>query len=177
VRQSTFSRRALARAQVEGALNQVRSMKEKVHHATIQLERQYAAPVERIFSEFADPLARAKWSAPSGDALVYDAADFRAGGRDVFRCGTPDDLRFRGVTTYQVIIQNQCVVSSESLSEGTTQLAVALNTLEFEPTAEGSNLRLTVQIASFAGPGMVKGYESGNRSAIEGLSRHLASHP
>ncbi|MBV9745011.1 MAG: hypothetical protein JO099_14705 [Acidobacteriia bacterium] len=84
---------------------------------------------------------------------------------------------FRGVTTYQVIVPNQCVVSAESLSEGTTQLAVAFNTLEFEPTAEGASLKLTVQIASFAGPGMVKGYESGNRSAIESLSRHLASNP
>ena len=148
-------------------------MKEKVHHATVKLERQYAASVERVFSEFADPLARAKWSAPSGDALVYDAADFREGGRDVFRCGTPHDLRFRGVTTYQVIVPNQYVVSTESLSEGATPLAVALNTLEFEPTAEGATIRFTVQIVSFAGPDMVKGYESGNRSALDGLTRHL----
>ena len=58
-----------------------------------------------------------------------------------------------------------------------TLLAVALNTLEFEPTAEGASLRLTVQIASFAGPDMVKGYESGNRSAMEGLARHLGANP
>src|SRR5262249_52243255 len=117
------------------------------------------------------------WSAPCGDALVYDAADFREGGRDIFRCGTPGDLRFRGVTIYQVIVPNQCVVSTESLSDGTTPLAVALNTLEFEPTAEGATLRLTMQIASFAGADTVKGYESGNRSAMEGLARHLGTNP
>ena len=152
-------------------------MNEKLHHATITLERAYAVPVERVFSEFADPRARAKWSAPSNDALVYDEADFREGARDVFRCGTPNDLRLRGVTTYQVIVPNKCVISTESLSEGTTRLAVALNTLELEPTAEGAKLRLTVQIASFVGPEIVKGYESGNRGAIEGLSRHLAANP
>ena len=150
-------------------------MKEKVHHTTIKLERAYAVPIERVFSEFADPRARAKWSAPSHDALVYDEADFREGARDVFRCGPPNDLKFRGATTYQVIIPNRCVISTETLSEGTTQLAVALNTLEFEPTAVGAILRLTVQIASFVGPGMVTGYESGNRSAMEGLERHLAA--
>lgn len=109
------------------------------------------------------------------DAIVYDEADFREGGRDVFRCGTPNDLKFRGITIYQVIVPNRCVVSVESLSEGASQLAVALSTLEFEPTAEGSNLRLTVQIVSFAGPGVISGYESGNRGALEGLSRHLAA--
>jgi uncharacterized protein YndB with AHSA1/START domain len=152
-------------------------MNEKLHHTTITLERAYAVPVERLFSEFADPRARAKWSAPSHDALVYDEADFREGARDVFRCGTPNDLRFRGVTTYQVIVPNKCVIFTESLSEGTTRLAVALNTLEFEPTAEGAKLTLTAQIASFAGPEVVKGYESGNRDAMEGLSRHLAANP
>ena len=152
-------------------------MNAKLHHATVTFEREYAAPVERVFSEFADPRARAKWSAPSNDALVYDEADFREGARDVFRCGPPDDLKFRGVTTYQVIIPNRCIISTESLSEGATQLAVALNTLEFEPTAEGAHLRLTVQIVSFVGPGVVTGYESGNRNAMAGLAHHLAANP
>ena len=82
-------------------------MKEKLHHATIVLERAYSAPVERVFSEFADPQARAKWSAPTNDALVYDNADFRECGGDVFRCGPKNDLRFRGVTTYHTIIPNR----------------------------------------------------------------------
>ena len=152
-------------------------MKEKLHHATVTLERAYAVPVERVFSEFADPHARAKWSAPSNDALVYDEADFREGGRDMFRCGPPNDLRFLGVTTYQVIVPNSCVISTETLSEGGKRLAVALNTLNFEPTVDGTNLKITVQIASFVGAGMVGGYESGNRSALEGLSRHLTARP
>lgn len=152
-------------------------MNEKLHHATIRLERTYEASVERVFSEFADPQARAKWSAPSDDALVYDEVDFREGGRDVFRCGTQNDLKFRAVTTYQVILPNRCVISTESLSEGPSQMAVALNAMEFESTAEGANLRLTVQIASFVGPDLVTGYESGNRSALEGLALHLAANP
>jgi hypothetical protein len=52
---------------------------------------------------------------------------------------------------------------------------VALNTLEFEPEKEGSTLRVTVQITSFAGPGMIEGYTSGNHGALEGVSRHLAA--
>ena len=150
-------------------------MSEKLHYATINLERSYAAPIERVFSEFANPVARARWSAPSNDALVYDEADFREGGRDVFRCGPPNDLRFRGDTTYLVIILNRCVISTEIVTEGGKQLAVALNTLTFEATVEGTTLNVTVQMVSFGGPGMVEGYESGNKGALDGLAPNLSA--
>ena len=100
-------------------------MSENLHHATITMEHAYPATVERIFSDFADPAARAKWSAPLNDTLVYDKADFREGGSDVFRCGPPNDLRFRGETTWQVIVPCKCVVATETLSEGGQRLAVA----------------------------------------------------
>jgi uncharacterized protein YndB with AHSA1/START domain len=153
----------------------VGGMNEQLHHATIVLEHAYSAPIERVFAEFADPKARAKWSAPSNDALIYDEADFREGGRDVFRCGPRDDLRFCGVTTYQLILPNKCVISTEALSEGDRPLGISLNTLDFAPTPEGTNLKVTIQMISFVGASMVGGYEPGNRGALEGLSRHLAA--
>jgi len=150
-------------------------MNEKLHHATIHLEHFYPAPVERVFAEFADPVARARWSAPSGDdVLLYDEADFREGGHDVFRCGPRDDPKFRGETSYLLIIPNQLVVSSEVLSTASQRLAIALTTLEFESIDTGTYLKMTVQLISFVGPGMVAGYENGNRSALENLVRHLS---
>jgi hypothetical protein len=65
------------------------------------------------------------------------------------------------------------VVSTETLDPDGQRLAVWLTTLEFEPTGEGSNLRVTVQMVSFVGPGMIAGYEAGNKSALENLSCHL----
>ena len=41
---------------------------------------------------------RAPNGAPFNEALVYDEGDFHEGSRDVFRCGPPNDLKFRGVT-------------------------------------------------------------------------------
>jgi uncharacterized protein YndB with AHSA1/START domain len=148
---------------------------ENLHHATVNLEHSYGVPVARVFSEFADPTARVRWSAPSGDTLVYDSAEFREGGGDVFRCGPPNDLRFRGETTYHVIVPNSCVISTEVLTEGGKRLAIALNTLSFEATGEGTTLKVTVQLVSFVGPGVVEGYESGNKGALEGLARHLSA--
>jgi uncharacterized protein YndB with AHSA1/START domain len=148
-------------------------MNEKLQHATIILERSYRAPLERVFSEFANPVARARWSPPSNDVLIYDETDFRAGGRDVFRCGPQNDPKFRGETLYHLIVPNKRVVSSETLDADGQRLAVSLNTLDFEATDKGTNLKLTVQMVSLAGPGIIEGYESGNKSALENLSRHL----
>ncbi len=148
-------------------------MNEKPQHATLTFERSYPAPIERVFAEFADPVARAAWSAPSNDVLIYDEANFHAGGRDRFRCGPKDDARFHGETIYHLIVPNKCVVSSESLSTDGQHLAVALTSLEFEPIADGTHLKVTVQMISFVGPDMIEGYKSGNKSALENLARHL----
>ena len=86
------------------------SMNEKSQHATIVLERTYQAPLERVFSEFADPVARARWSPPSNDVLIYDQTDFRAGGRDLFRCGHKNDPKLCGETMYHLIVPNKRVV-------------------------------------------------------------------
>jgi hypothetical protein len=45
--------------------------------------------------------------------------------------------------------------------------------LEFEATGENTTLKVTVQVVSLVGPGMIDGYESGNKSALENLSRYL----
>jgi uncharacterized protein YndB with AHSA1/START domain len=150
------------------------TMNEKSQHATIVLERAYRAPLERVFSEFADPVARARWSPPSNDVLIYDQTDFRAGGRDLFRCGPKNDPKFRGETLYHLVVPNKRVVSSETLDADGRRLAVSLNTLDFEATGESTNLKLTVQMVSLVGAGMIEGYESGNNSALENLARHLS---
>lgn len=142
-------------------------------HATITLEHAYAAPVTQVFAEFADPVARARWSPPSSDVLIYDEMDFREGGRDVFRCGPKDDPKFHGKTAYLLIAPDERVVSSETLDSDGRHLAVALTTLDFEAAGKGTNLKVTVQMISFVGAGMVEGYEAGNKSALENLALHL----
>jgi uncharacterized protein YndB with AHSA1/START domain len=152
-------------------------MNDKLQHATITLQQWYSAPVGRVFSEFADPVARARWSAPSNDELIYDHADFRIGGKDVFRCGPQGDLKFRGETSYLDIVPNARVVSSEILDVDGQRLAVALSTLDFKPTEDGTSLTVTIQMVSFVGPDIIHGYESGNKSALKNLSLHLSNTP
>lgn len=150
-------------------------MNGKPQHATITLERLYPARLELVFSEFANPVARARWSAPAEDVLIYDEADFRVGGKDVFRCGPKGHPKFQGETRYLFIAPNVCVVSSETVEMNDQCLAVSLTTLDFEPTEDATNLKVTLQIASFVGQDMILGSESGYKSALENLSQHLSN--
>jgi uncharacterized protein YndB with AHSA1/START domain len=147
----------------------------QTHHATIVLERHFDAPPTRVYAEFADPVVRSKWSASPGDELIYDESAFKAGGRDIFRCGPKGDLRFRGETTYHFIAPDSCVISSESLQSGGQHLAVSLTTMELHESDGGTNMKVTAQIVSFVGEDLIKGFESGNRGALEGLASHLAN--
>lgn len=150
-------------------------MSQPKQHATIAFERFFPETPARVFAVFADSAARAEWSAPPGDAVVYEEADFRVGGRDVFRCGPKGDLGFRAETRYLLIDPERCVISSETLETEGRNLAVSLSTMELEPAAGGANLRLTIQITSSVGDGLFKGFESGNRTALDGLAAHLAA--
>ena len=150
-------------------------MSDKLQHATITLQHSYSSPLERVFAEFADPVARARWSAPSKDELIYDEADFQIGGKDLFRCGPQGDPKFRGETRYLDIVPNARVVSSETVDMDGQRLAVALTTLDFEPTQDGTNLTVTLQLVSFVGAEMIHSYESGNKSALKNLALHLSN--
>jgi uncharacterized protein YndB with AHSA1/START domain len=150
-----------------------RQVNNTLQHATITLEHSYPTPPERVFSEFADPSARARWSAPSSDALIYDEADFPIDGRDTFRCGPKGDPKFRGETRYLDIVPNRRVISNETVDMDGQRLAVAPTTLDFELTDAGTKLTVTLQIVSFVGSEMIRSYESGSKSALKNLALHL----
>ena len=75
----------------------------------------------------------------------------------------------------ETFLQMPGVISTEVVIEGGKRLAVELNTLSFEAAGERTTLKVVVQLVSFVGPGVVEGYDSGNRGALEGLARHLSA--
>ncbi|HWD57954.1 MAG TPA: SRPBCC family protein [Stellaceae bacterium] len=144
------------------------------HHATLVFDRTFEAPVERVFSALSDPVARAQWSAPSETAvLIYDQADFRIGGCDIFRCGTKSDPRYRGETRYCDIVPNRRIISIETIDELETLLSAALATLELTPDGERTRLKLTVQLAALGDKRMIDGTKLGYAGALDNLARFL----
>jgi uncharacterized protein YndB with AHSA1/START domain len=145
-----------------------------VMHETLVFEREIPAPVVDVFSAYADARARAAWSAPSSDTIIYDCEEFLEGRHDHYRCGPKTSPNIHGTTHYLEILQNKRIVSSETLAMDGMKLAVSLITTEFGDLGTATRLKCTVQIASFVGQDMVRGYEDGNKGALNRLVRHFA---
>ena len=144
------------------------------HHATLVFERVCDAPVETVFAAFANPAARERWGVPSDTAvLVYESAEFRVGGRDVFRCGSKADPRFRGETRYLDIASNRRIVSSEIIDHEGKRHSISLVTVELEPVHTSTSVTLTVQVVWPEGPAQIEEYKSGYEAALDNLVREV----
>ena len=145
-------------------------MNAPMKHGTLIFERTCAAPIDRVFGAFADVKERLRWGAPSENtAFFYEAADFRVGGQDVFRCGTKSNPQYRGVTTYLDIVPNQRIVSSESVETEGTTLMVSLSATIFEPEGEATKVTVLTHVLSFAGDDMIRGTDAGQNASLDNL--------
>jgi uncharacterized protein YndB with AHSA1/START domain len=144
-------------------------------HATLVFEREIPAAIDEVFAAFADPVARAAWGAPSDTSVViYDEADFREGGQDRFRCGSKANPNILGQTRYLEIIDNQLVVSSETIVMDGKRLCASLTTLELTAGGAKTRLKNTTQLASLIGEDMVKGHEMGTNASLDNLVRYFS---
>ena len=146
-----------------------------IHYATLEFERFVPVAVSRVFGAYVSVEERMRWGAPSdGSVLLYDATNFSIGGTDRFRCGSKSNPQYHGTTWYNDIVTDSRIVSSERVEIDGRCLSVSLNTFEFLPENGGTRLRLTVQLASFVGSGMIKGNQDGQNSALDNLVRYLS---
>ena len=143
-------------------------------HGTVVVERTINVPVARAYAAFANPKDREAWAAPSDTAVfIYDETDFRVGGRDVARCGAKNDPRFRVEARYVDIVPMQRIVSTETIHEADRLLAANITTVEFLPEGERTRMKVTVQIASFVGQGMIENTEAGHTGALNNMAQYL----
>ncbi len=139
-------------------------------HATPVFERTCAANTARVFAALADPVERARWGTPSETAaLIYDATDFRVGGRDIFRCGAKDNPQYCGVTTYYDIVSERRIISSETVEVQGCTVLITMLTMTLEPEGAGTKVKLTAQVTSLDGDNMIEGAKFGNNAALDNL--------
>lgn len=145
-----------------------------LRHTTLVFERICAAPVERVFAAFANPVERAKWGTPSeAAAFIYDKVDFREGGEDVFRCGDKSNPQYRGVTTYYDIVANQRIISSEVVETNERKLLISMSTTTLESQGTGTRVTVTVQLTSLAGEDMLNGAKLGHNASLDNLVKAM----
>ncbi|PZQ47561.1 MAG: ATPase [Rhodovulum sulfidophilum] len=138
--------------------------------ATLDFEREVAAPVETLWQAWTAPAARAVWSAPVPEVTVEVVeADPVPGGREVSLrkvSGRPDircevgwlDLRPSARSV------NYELVSSEGAAD-----SAALVTAALAPTRGGSRIAVTVQLSSLAAD-MAQGYRRGFGAGLDNLA-------
>ena len=142
-------------------------------HETIVLERDYDAPVERVFRAFADPRARARWDVPSdGWEIAELIHEFRVGGRDAMRFGPKGDPRYYGAGFYLAIEPNVRIVKAGTMHDRDKPMTCTLSTVEFQQKSRGTHLVLTDQSAYF-GTETNKQRRGGWGSILDKLALHF----
>lgn len=146
-----------------------------IAHTTMIMERTYNASATRVFKAWAQVDARTRWSAPASHIrIVYEAADFRVGGRDTSRCIEPGTADYVANVYYLDIRDDVRIVFAENVAHGDKRQSAALISVELTPNGDATHLLLTMQIASFDDTGMEAGYEQGWSAALDNLAKEFA---
>lgn len=146
-----------------------------IAHATIVMERTYDASPARVYRAWEDVDARKRWSAPADNIRIeYEAADFREGGRDVSRCIEPGNEDYVATVTYLDLHRDRRIVFAEDVVHGANRVSAALISVELAPAGAQTRLLLTMQIASFDGAEMEKGYQFGWSAALDNLAKEFS---
>jgi uncharacterized protein YndB with AHSA1/START domain len=150
-----------------------------IHH-TFVIERNYSAPLEKVFAAFADPAKKRRWYlAGRGHESAELEMDFRVGGIERatyhFREGSPFPGRtLSNFGSYADIVPNRRVVEASTMSIDDRHISCSLVTLEFLPAGDGTNLICTHQGAFFEGSGGTEMREAGWRQLFDQLGNELA---
>jgi uncharacterized protein YndB with AHSA1/START domain len=145
-------------------------------HGTVVVERTLDVTVSRVYGALADAKERAGWSAPSdGAVFIYDEENFAVGGRDLARCGPRDDPRYRIEARYVDIVPERRVVWIETIHDVDKLLAANITTVELFADSQHTRLKLTVQVTSFVGLGMIENTKAGHEGSLANMARHLDS--
>jgi len=142
-------------------------MSQQLSHDTISINKTIEAPIEHVFSAWADPKARSIWGAPSEDeAIEFLENNFRVGGRDIHRCGQKSNLRFIVETRYYEISRPSRLLFTERVAADDELLSLSTISVEIDDCGNLVELNVTVQIVSLVGSDMIEGTRKGWEKAI-----------
>ena len=146
-----------------------------VQHSTVVLARTYDASVARIFRAISDPIERMRvYAASEWLTVAFEQIDLRVGGRDIFRFGRGNSLRFRGESIYHDVVPERRIVCTDIVCEGDVRLWVAATTLELTSVGQRTQLRLTAQVVWLDGADAVEGSDACYETLLASLGRYLS---
>jgi uncharacterized protein YndB with AHSA1/START domain len=125
-----------------------------VTHSTFVIERSFAAPVERVFAAWSNPVKKQRWFACHDDWKTVDyQLDFRQGGVEINDATERDGTlhAFRGY--YLDLVLDARIVYAYEMSVGGTRISASLVTVVFAALGAKTKMTFTEQIAFLDGHG------------------------
>jgi uncharacterized protein YndB with AHSA1/START domain len=121
-----------------------------ITHSTFTLERDYAAPIEKVWRALSVKEEKTKWFGDPDNQPEDWTIDFREGGRE-YSSGEFHGQLSTFDALYLDIVEQARIVLSYTLFFGGDKLSASLQSVELEPSARGTRLVLTEHGAFFDG--------------------------
>jgi uncharacterized protein YndB with AHSA1/START domain len=147
-------------------------------HDTFVVERNYPQPPDRVFGAFAEVERKRRWYAEGEHDVQEFEMDFRVNGTERlhyrFKEGHPiAGSEIVNESRYQDIVRNHRIVAAQRMLLNGKPISITLLTLEFLPSAKGTDLVLTNQGTFIDWPDGAKMIEQGWRGLLERVAEHL----
>jgi len=143
---------------------------------TFTLDRSFNLTPDQLWHLLTDPAERTKWGAPSDDdVLILESHDLREGGRDRHFCGPKDNPEFAVDTLWYHLEGPTLACFTETLEAGGARLSVSLVTYDLVKTETGTDLGITVTVASVCGEDVTADHLEGWTSGIDRLMAQVTA--
>lgn len=144
-------------------------MQHSILHTSFVIDRQFKAPPKRVFSAWADPEIKRRWSDCHADLPDNEySLDFRPGGIEVHRLVYPNGAVQRIEKRFFDIVPDARIIFCYDIQLDARRLSVSLVTVQFEPNRAGTRMLMTEYISYLDGH---EDLEARIRGTTEGLDR------
>ena len=144
-------------------------------HATFVIERDFDAPLDRVWHALSDSAARDQWFGGGPTFDIHEKSHaFRVGGRAVEEGQWHGGLRSRFESIYTDIVAQHRIVFTYDMWVDDRHISTSLTTIALEPEPKGTRLTYTEQGVHFDGLDSVEGREEGSRGLLDQLGSYLA---
>ncbi len=146
----------------------------KAEHATVIVERTYAAPPHLVYAAWSDRDVLATWSAPGdGWELAWRAFDFTVGHTDICTFGAIDAEPYINTTRYEEIKPNQRIVYASTISYMGDLIFAGVVTVEFSAVDDATRVVMTESGVYLDGSDSALGHEDGWAAMLDSLGDYL----
>ena len=150
-----------------------------VTHSTFVVERTYPQSPDRVFASFAHPARKRRWYAEGDHEIQEYDLDFRVGGNERFRYRFKEGHPIAGSeinneSTYHDIVPQHRIVFTQKMALNGKPVSIAVITLEFLVSSNGTDLILTNQGTFLDWPDGAKMVELGWNGLLDRLRTDVA---